>query len=433
MGEIVRRQELGDITFGVPGDIEKLHVPFAFYDFIGVPRTATREEVEKAVKGKEREWHPDTKPEAEKPAYEEKFKALQQVKHVLLDDSEELGREHSRRVHYDFVCALDADFDGFIQVGNERTQKLSEIMLTRMEIGRKVAESEHELRSISPEYAELADKLGRARAPASKERILEQMVEAADKARGISPEVHEAKKKAFEEMLERTQRERKAFVERFGARPSTYLQHILDIFYIGDSLVTFGTDSRLQFGIAGYEEKEKILRLVLAGDCAISGVHKVHLKAPHANVHVTNPHMEGIVHVVEGKVSVEYDASSYGSVIRARAPEVEGYDGFERKGELFVPAQFATWSWWSRKPALDIVVKKGSVALTLKQREVAPMWSGAHGPTIEELIMGLSGFGRLGSDERENTLRNNDYISSEKYISGMYIKDKNIINENNFF
>lgn len=41
MGELVTRRTIGDITFGVPGDIALLNRPWGFYEFLGAPRDAT--------------------------------------------------------------------------------------------------------------------------------------------------------------------------------------------------------------------------------------------------------------------------------------------------------------------------------------------------------------------------------------------------------
>lgn len=82
-------------------------------------------------------------------------------------------------------------------------------------------------------------------------------------------------------------------------------------------------------------------------------------------------HLRGIVHLVEGNVTVDYPGSSYGAVIRARAPQVQMIEGFVNRGDLYAPAMFAYQDWWNRKPDVDIAVKDGNISLRLRAPQIA--------------------------------------------------------------
>lgn len=364
MGELVKQTRLGDITFGIPGDIELLNKPWGFYEFLGLTRDASPEDIRIAYKKLALKFHPD------KGGDEESFKNLERIVEILFDDGGELGKEHSQRRHYDEVSALDTYFDGFIQYKGERTKKLSEIMLIKMQSERKQAEAEHRLSEKYPEFAELEEKLGRVRSDESKKKIIEQMKDIAAKDAGLDAKSKAEFDKRREEAYERFREEQEKFAQDFRKNREDYFPKILDVFYVDDKHVTFGSSLfNMRLGFVAHELNKYILELVLAGKCYIAGFSQVHFKAKNVNVAITDPHLTGIFHVVKGGIDVDFETSSYGEVIRARAPEVSVVRGFKQRGDLFVPERFATRNWWSRKPALDIAVKEGKIQLDLRSQE----------------------------------------------------------------
>ncbi|HLD80084.1 MAG TPA: DnaJ domain-containing protein [Candidatus Nanoarchaeia archaeon] len=376
MAGIVKQQKPGDITFGVPKDVEVLNEPYGFYRFLGVRRNASRENICAAYKGKALQFHPD------RGGNPEDFKNLQRVADILLDDGEDLGKEHSQRLQYDRVSSLDEHFDGFIESDGERTKKLSEIILAHMQAKRKFAEKEHEITQQYPEFAELKKELGAAQFDHEKEKIGKRMTDLLVKAKGLTPEARKQLEDAHEEAKKRFDSEQRAFVQRFSLNPRPYFAKILDVLYVDDESVTFGCHpEKMRLGLAAHEDTKKILRLILGGSCYIAGFRQVHFKAEKATVQITDPHLSGIVHVVKGGVTLDLESSSYGEVIRARGSDgtVPLRSGFERHGNLYCPTSFAFGGWWEKKPALDIAVKEGTVSLQLRSPRVAPHWNGGAG------------------------------------------------------
>ena len=107
--------------------------------------------------------------------------------------------------------------------------------------------------------------------------------------------------------------------------------------------------------------------------------------------------------------SLKYEATTYGGVVRVRAPHIRNRGGFEQRGDLFVPQKFATQNWWNRNPVVDISVKNGEVSIHLTNPE-------SYAPLISYSIP--------YSNEKYSSL---DEIvkRSEKYISHNYNrKDK---------
>lgn len=361
MSDLVKTVQFGDITFGAPAEIELLHTPWGYYKLLGITKDATTEEIKTAYKKLAQKTHPD------KGGSESAFKTLNHVVDILLDDGGELGPKHSRRRHYDEVSSLDSYFDEFIDYSKDRTKKLSEIMLINLEISKKHAEAESQIAKQFPNFAKLKAQLeSEDLTDKMKEKIAKEMEDIAAKVAGLTPEMKEHVDESIKEMESRFAAKQKEFLHSFSNSPEVYRAKVLDIFYCGTGKVTFGANrQRIQFGMAGHEDREHILEMILAGDCYISGFRKIHFKAPQADVTLYDPNLEGIFHVVKGNVKLEYESSTYGSVIRARAPQPISFRGFTQKRDLYVPERFATKNWWQRKPVVDIAVREGTINLRL--------------------------------------------------------------------
>ena len=403
MSELVRQVQLGDITFGAPRDIELLHTPWGYYRFLGVSQSATREEIDKAYRRLATKLHPDRNGGDSKP-----FQTLQHIEEILRDDGGELGIEHSRRRHYDEVCSLDSHFDGFIDCNGDRTRKLSEIILRNLEVEKKQAEAEVEITKRFPEFPELKRKLESATSSSEKKAVADQMQKMAAETAGLPPEAQEQIHEMLEEQRARHETQQRQFIDAFRSSPRAYFGKVLDVFYVGGGNVTFGTDRNyMVLGIVTHKNRQYVLELVLAGDCHISGFPKVHFKAPQANVAIRDPNVEGIFHVVNGRVELVYESSTYGGIIRARAPKTTNVQGFVQHGDLYVPERFATGNWWEKKPSVDIAVRDGAVTLQLRSprlsegKIILPSEGG-----LEELLYG--------------------HLKKELYF-------KNIINEKNLY
>lgn len=364
--ELIPKRQLGDITFGMPKDITLLNKPWGFYEFLELPRDASREDIKKAYRRKSLQFHPD------RPGGDpEQFKAVDRVFNILYDDGGELGSEHSQRAQYDKVSILDELFDGFIEHDGERTQKLSEIILREMEAERKYAQAEHDIAQKSPRFAELKQKLERARSDASKEKIAKELEEVVAEAHGLDEKTQQEIHNIMEQRKQEHMAKQEAFRYDFARNPQKYFSKVLDVLY-GGGTITFGANkSAFQICMGHHEVKDNILFLLLAGPNYLLGWQRVHFKAQEANVKITDPNLTGIFHVVKGNVVVDYEGSSYGEVIRARAPAVNMIQGFEQRGDLYVPTRFATQNWWRKKPALDIAVHEGAINLTLRQQAFA--------------------------------------------------------------
>lgn len=357
MGELILKEKLGDISFGVPKDISDLNMPYGFYDFLGVARNASKDEIHRAYLKKARIYHPDH------GGNEEKYKALEKVKEILMDENPDYSR-----IQYDRVSKLDSYFDGFIEKKGQRTKKLSEFMLMEMQ-----AEAEtKELESRFPEYKRLRSLLKRASSETTRTKHIEEIRRIELGAKNLPPNVIDQQIGIMKEMRERRKKEGLEFLEALRSHHDSYLSRILDLYYIGNKAVTFGVDERMiRLGILGHKITDNILFLLLTGECYISGTKQVHFKSENCNVTIQDPHMKGIVHVINGDISIDYQESSYGEVIRARAPDVEILGGFVRDGDLFVPERFAKTP--KKKPALDVAVEKGKITLDLRSQKIAPI------------------------------------------------------------
>lgn len=393
MTDLVHQRQWGDITFGVPRDVALLNQPWGFYQFLGVPRDASREVLQRAYHQRARQLHPD------RGGSEADFKNLQRVANILFDDGEELGEEHSQRKHYDRVSSLDEFFDGFITVGDQRTEKLSEIILRYLQVERRYAEAEYDTTQRFPEFAELKEQLGPERSEERRKAIIERLKDLSAQAAGWTPERRKEIDHMREEAQQRFEQEQRAFIGRYRSAPEKYWRKVLDLFYVGNpqsspyfSDVTFAADrSTFQLGLVAQEESDQVLKLIAGGTCRLFGFSQVHFKAEEANVTITDPHLTGIVQVVKGSVKVDYTASSYGNVIRARGPTMTVVQGFTQRGDLFVPPRFAEGEWWERKPALDIAMKEGTIRLNLTSPVFHPTTSGGYdyrgiSSSLEKLI-----------------------------------------------
>lgn len=361
MAALIKQSNLGDITFGVPGNIEMLNKPWGFYEFLGVPPTATHEELKRAYKRLSLKFHPDH------GGNEEDFKRLQMVAEVLLESNAELGQEHSRRTHYNEVSSLDSFFDEYIEFKGERTKKLSEIKLIQMQLGRKEAQLDIEMSKTNPDFAALKNEMNNAHSDKRKAEIAKKLMEIVAKAKGVAQETIEQMEEGFRKSMEQHKAEIISFVDRMNRSPEDYLKKILDLYHIGGGKVEFGTDSqRAYMGLVSYEEQKYMLMLVIGGDCYIIRFPQVHFKSEDVDVKISDPKLQGVFHIVNGSVSINYDRAP-DKVIRARASNINlckesGIsETFKCRGDLYIPAKYAGQNWWKRKPALDIAVRNGTI------------------------------------------------------------------------
>ena len=99
--EIRRGWRLGDmllrpaqVVVVAPREAGSVAVKFRdYYEVLGVPRTATAEEIKRAYRQLARKHHPDLKPAAERAAAAERFKEINEANEVLSDPD--------KRVKYD--------------------------------------------------------------------------------------------------------------------------------------------------------------------------------------------------------------------------------------------------------------------------------------------------------------------------------------------
>ncbi|MBR9703951.1 DnaJ domain-containing protein [Candidatus Pacearchaeota archaeon] len=365
MAGLTRQLNFGDITFGAPEGVSLLHSAWGYYKLIGVSPDSTVEEINVACRRLSLENHPD---QGGDPKI---FRAVQHVYDVLTDDGGDLGEEHSKKRHYDEVSSYDEFFDGHIEHLGDRTKKLAEIQLIRMEGERLEAETHDRLSKFDPQFDVLKGKLERARSDKKKQEYVDELRDIARREKGMSEEDFEKLREAYKEHEEKNEKEARTFINCINRNIGRYRRKVLDVFYVGDSKVTFGQDkSRLEMSMGDFDDRDNVLELILAGDCYISGFSQVHFKGMQGNVKITDPFIKGIFHVVNGRVEVDYESSSYGEVIRARAPKVINIEGFCQDGDLFVPESFAREGWQDKKPALDIAVKKGSISLQLRSPRI---------------------------------------------------------------
>ncbi len=377
--EVVKTNNLGDIKFGLPDDIAPDQVPWAYYQILGVDRTASADDIKAAVKELALKYHPDKHAQDGEDAVKhatEQMQLVNDISHVLLDDGGDLGAEHSKRAQYDSVSEFCEYFPGFIKHQGDRTRSFAEIKLIRMEGHRKSAENELRMEQNNPEIMALLDEMKKAVEADDdeayknvKDRLHEQMAE----DQGVSVDEIEA---YFEKMLEaygEAQRKHSEKIESGFRKVHRYRRKVLDIYHIGGGTVGFCAHaSHTQFGAIDMDDRAEVLEVLTGANCNFGGFGKVHLKAEEATVRISTPHTEGVFHVGEGRVEVRYEGTSYANVIRVKAPKITIYHGFVRKGDLFIPKRFAnTPNWEQREPAVDIAVREGTVMLKCASQDFA--------------------------------------------------------------
>ncbi len=404
MSSLVRVLQLGNMRFGIPEDIEELRKPWAFYDYLGIPRNASQDVIGQAYRRMAQKLHTDA------GGKKEQFQVLENVREVLLDDGRPFGPEHGRRAHYDSVCELDDFFDGFIEYRCKRTMKFSELLLAEMEAKRSIAKFEHKMAEEVPGFAEKLRSLKTAKSEEVAEALTAELGQLMEQHSEIDPEAREQHRKLREEQIQQSEKQTADFIETARKNRGVF-SPVADIYYVGGNSFVFTDDGSSNFGIVEAGENNGIASMVVSGDyCKICGVRQVHFKSKKAVVQVKDPSLSGIVHVLDGTVRVVYESSTYGEVIRVRAPKIEWFDGFVKHGELFVPQKFAVGSWWEKKPALDIAVKTGSASLTLRSPAVM---SQSYYPYNYPYIIG-----GLGS------ILNNKYTSSNSSLETLILLPK---------
>src|SRR3989338_1640375 len=253
--ELVRRRQWGDISFGMPKDIALLNKPFGFYEFLGVLKTATRDEIKTAYRKMALQFHPDRPDNKGREHFAgEQMKSATRVFDILYDNGGSLGEDHSQRKQYDVVSSLDEFFDGFVEQKGDRTKKLSEIMLIMMESKRDYAKAEQEIREKSPLFGELEQKLERARSETRKEEIREEMERVVAESKGMSEEQREKAKRRMEEMEREHVQRNKTFFEDLCEHPENYFSKVLDVWYLGGN-ITFKkpTLAAMEIGLADHQ------------------------------------------------------------------------------------------------------------------------------------------------------------------------------------
>ncbi|MBI5881006.1 DnaJ domain-containing protein [archaeon] len=399
MTDLVLTDRLGDINFGLPEDLAPHRKPWAYYEILGVRRDTTPEEIARAYRRLSRDVHPDkvAGTEAETEA-ERRQKVINTIKEVLLDDGGELGKEWGRRNIYDTISGYGEFFGtAHVEHRGQRTVTIAENLLDLLELKKEAAKTEHQFRTENPDIADAIARLEQAIQRndrySARQHHAEIIRRFAEKE-GVTPEEFVKEQERLRKELERKNAERAKRTREFEGRlfaeltrpmatgaskagDMTQPDKIFDIWYNGRkddfSTVTFGTSGVPYCSMVGYEESDRVVRMGLKGNAVLTGMRKAHFKAKCAKVTLKDAHLEGVFQVVDGSVTVEYEGSSYGTVIRARAPDVTMSGDFVQHGDRYIPKPFATEGWEKRKPAVDIAVFAGTVSLRLKRPEVQQM------------------------------------------------------------
>lgn len=431
MTDVVLVDRLGDINFGLPEDLAPHKKPWAYYELLGIDRNASPQDIKKAIRRLSLENHPDKfanrGEEAQREAGERQ-KLINEISDVLLDDGGEIGEEWSRRRLYDRISGY-GDFFGAVHIEHKsyRTVTVAENLLDLLELEKRGVEAEHQFKTTNPEVTE---EIKRLEAAAKRQdgyaarQSHRKIVEALAAKEGITPAEFERKQReAYEEHQKRKSerdRENRKFADGLlselkqnGTPTETTAEveahKVFDIWYNsekgGYATVTFGTSSYPYCSIVGFKESDGVVKLGLKDSATLSGMRKVHFKTQHANVKITDAHLEGIFQVVNGRVTVEYEGSSYGTVIRVRAPNVNASSDFIQHGDLYVPKFFASEGWEEREPKVDIAVFDGTVDLRMKQK------------VVQQRMCSYGGYSSvLGSKSLENLIiKDSDNIIKKNY------------------
>ncbi|MFC1691745.1 J domain-containing protein [Nanoarchaeota archaeon] len=368
MTDLIHLDGLSGLTSGIPDDINPMHNPWAYYEILGVARDSSSDKIKKAYRDLSKKLHPDNPETGDKT----KFKTITRIYNLLSHDGGQLGPEYSKRKHYDTICTLEDLFDSFIEYEGDRTKKVSELKLKELEFKTKQAEFLQEMNDYDPRFSELQQRLQELLImddPPEKEfiNITQEIDGIITAVKGENPELAKQHMEMMEENFKDKMRELNLFNIMFNEDPESWFYKILDVIHLGEGTVTFGYEAKNEgLNLMGVNNRKGILELMLGGNSNIRGFFNVHFKADQADVKVYNASLNGIFHIINGNVDVNFPYSTYKNVIRARAPEIN-YTGFVKEGDLFVPEKYATDNWQERKPTLDIAVLDGKINLNLSR------------------------------------------------------------------
>jgi len=350
-------------------DINPLDKPWAYYQILGISKDATYDEIKRAYRKLAMKTHSDRE-----GGNDEDFKQIALIKNVLLDDGGELGSEYSLRTEYDEICSLSSTFTQNISRGENKTQRLTEILLEEMRTKRKIAE----MKELKAEIGKIKRQLERGKITRNEgqtqlaalqtaaEKTIEtiqsnaQTLNATIKARFQISDEHR------EELSQKEKSKLETFHSDFQRNPSYYHKKLLDVFYTGPGKFQFGISNKVYFEIENYEFLGELLKLNLMGDCYLSGFSQVHFKSSRLEqLLVTDSNLKGLIEIVNGDVKIKYKSAKGYNVIKAQTLDGEiKLEGFAKEGDLYIPEQYATKNWQNQKPHLEILVKTGDIDLT---------------------------------------------------------------------
>lgn len=400
MEDVVLIDRLGDITFGLPEDLAPHKKPWAYYDLLGIERNASSQDIKKAVRRLSLTNHPDrfaVKGVEEQARAEERQKLINDISTILLDEGGELGAEWSKRSLYDKISGYGEFFGaGHIEHKGCRTATITENLLDLLELEKRGVESKYHFETENPEIVREMQILKRAinqgdnySANQAHKRIVEKMAA----KEGLTPTEFERRQREMFERHEKRKQERKLKNGKFKDglisdlrknvtpskdKPNLGIDKVFDIWYNGakdeNQEVIFSTSDYPFCSLVGYDESDGVIKMGLEDNATFVGMRKVHFKAQYAHVIINDAHLEGIFQVVNGNITIEYEGSSYGAVIRVRAPKVynNNNNDFVQQGDLYTPKSFATEKWAEKEVLVDIAVLNGAVNLRLKKKTVQP-------------------------------------------------------------